>query len=80
MTDKSLAELLWDSIDAYAQLKKLHKCAICGGKNAITLLTYLHKGRCYAGYFCPKCRDAMELLGITEDNVIFEKGKEDAAD
>ena len=78
MTDKSLAELLWDSIDAYAQLKKLHKCAICGGKNALTLLTYLHKGRCYAGYFCPKCGEAIKRLEAID--VISEEGKEDAAD
>lgn len=62
MTDKSLAELLRESIDAYAQLAKMHKCAICGGKNALTLLTYLYKERCYAGYFCPKCADAMRHL------------------
>lgn len=78
MSDKSLAELLWDSIDALAELEKLHKCAICGGKNALTLLTYLYKGRCYAGYFCPKCGETIKHLGAID--VIFEEGKEDAAD
>ena len=77
MTDKSLAELLWDSIDAYAQLEKLGKCAICGSKNALTLLTYLYKEKCYAGYFCQTCGEAMKRLEAID--VISEEEKEDAA-
>jgi hypothetical protein len=62
MTDKSLAELLWDSLDALADLEKTRKCAICHGENELTLLMYLYKEKCYAGYFCPRCADAMKHL------------------
>ena len=78
MADKNLAELLWESIENLYELQKKHKCAICGGKNALTLLTYLYKERCYAGYYCPKCGEAMKRLGAID--VISEEGKEDAED
>lgn len=75
MADKSLAELLWESVDALAELAKTRKCAICGGNNALTLLMYLYKGRCYAGYFCPKCGEAIKRLVATD--VIFDEGEQD---
>ena len=76
MTDKSLAELLWESVDALADLEKLGKCAICHGENELTLLMYLYKEKCYAGYFCPRCADAMKRM----TNVIFEEGEDGTAD
>lgn len=54
------------------------KCAICGGKNGLTILTYLYKGRCYAGCFCSKCGEAIKRLEAVD--VIGDEVKEDADD